>query len=164
VYYSARVEFARPGPPIPAPDPNAPSPKPWFEFDPVDPADLYGTWTSQAEAGGGANRRESVLEFRPDGELTWTMRITGRDALELVIAEKYMYEFLSGRLLALTLAARSVGGKEIDLPAVARQRKVWKLEWKADDRSGFQLRTDSQDEGRPHLLFQKSPPSSGKKG
>jgi len=135
---------------------DAGSTEPWFEFDPVDPADLHGTWVARAEADGGTNRRESVLDFGPDGKLVWTTRVTVGDTRTIQVTERHDYQFESGRFLRTTVIARSLDGKADVLRDAERRPKLWKLVWKADDKQTFQLRTDPRDEGRPHLLFRKS--------
>ena len=79
---------------------------PWFESDPVDPADLHGTWTSRAEAGD--NRRELVLDFRPDGKLVWTTRVTVGERPIVKMIERHDYQFERGRFLLTTLTEVSV--------------------------------------------------------
>src|SRR5262245_16116442 len=133
----------------------------WFGSDSVDPADLHGTWASRAEIG--TNRRELVLDFRADGKLVWTTRVTVGDAPAVEVVERHDYQFERGRFLVTTLTEGTVDGKALALQDKDRAPKPWKLDWKVDDKSVFQLRTDPRDEGRPHLLFRKSPPEGGKK-
>jgi hypothetical protein len=159
VYYSAGAQLDRRSQSGTGDD----SAEPWFESDPVDPADLHGTWTSWAEAG--TNRRESVLDFRPDGHLVWTTRVTVvRDGPTIEVTERHDYRFEHGRFLRTTVTERSLDGKTTTLRDADRLPKLWKLDWRADDKSVFQLRTDPRDEGRPHLLFRKSPAGDAKKG
>jgi hypothetical protein len=154
VYYSTKAEIGRQSLSGTISDPA----DRWFGSDPVDPADLHGTWTSRLE------NREYVLDFRPDGKLVWTIRVTVGDMPPTDIVERYEYMFEPGRFLVTTLTERSFDGKAIVLGEADRVPKFWKLDWKADDKSSFQLRTDPQDKGRPHYLFRKSPPGDGKKG
>ena len=160
VYLSTTADLARQGLSGTTSDPA----ERWFESDPVDPADLHGTWASRAEAGGGTNRRESVLNFRPDGVLVWTTRVTVGDAPAVEVAERHDYRFERGRFLRTVLAERSFDGQAAVLRDADRLPKFWKLDWKADDKSTFQLRTDPGDLGRPHLLFRRSPPQDKQKG
>jgi len=158
VYYSTNAEIDRRS----MSGTGSDTTNPWFGSDPVDPADLHGTWTSWAEAPGGGNRRESVVDFQPDGKLVWTLWVTVKDRSPPIVT-RYEYTFGLGRLLGLTLTEHTVDGKALALQDKDRVPKIWKLDWKADDKSVFQLRTDPRDEGRPHLLFRKSPPEGGKK-
>ncbi len=152
VYYSTNAELVRRSLVGTTADPA----ERWFESDPVDPADLHGTWASRVE------HRELVLDFRPDGKLVWTTRVTVGDTPTVELIERHDYQFERGRFLRTTLAERSYDGKATDLRDENRVPKFWKLDWKADDKSAFQLRADPRDEGRPHLLFRKSPPKDEK--
>lgn len=159
VYYSTKAELGRQSLSGTTYDPTG-----WLSGpDPVDPADLHGTWVSRAEARGGANRRELVLDFQPDGKLIWTTRVTVGDMPPTDIVERYEYKFETGRFLMMTLTEKSFDGKANVLRDADRVPKFWKLDWKADDKSSFQLRTDPRDEGRPHLLFRKTSPPGEKK-
>jgi hypothetical protein len=150
VYYSARVEFADRGPPITPPDPNAPP-----QTLPVvmDPAELHGIWSARADVRG--NRRESVLEFRPDGELVWTTRVTVGDAPPIETVERYEYTYDAGPTLLLTLRERVIDGKQVEHRGGSLNLTFWALEWKADDKTAFQLRARRNDPELPHLRFQK---------
>jgi hypothetical protein len=156
VYHSTNAEFDRRSLAGTTRDPA----ERWFESDPVDPADLHGTWTSRAEVG--TSRRESVLDFQPDGKLVWTLRVTVGDVPPTDIVDRYEYTFDPGRFLVLTLTERTTDGKAAVLREQDRVPKHWKLDWRADDRSVFQVRTDPRDEGRLHLLFRRSPPAGEK--
>lgn len=104
-----------------------------------------------------------MLDFRPDGKLIWTTRTTvvGKaKTLELVACHDYQFE--RGRFLVTTLTEQLADGKATVPEAARRAPKLWKLDWKADDKSTFQLRSDPEDKGRPHLLFRRSPPDDEK--
>jgi hypothetical protein len=128
----------------------------WIEWDPVDPADLHGIWASRAEG------RECRLDFRPDGKLIWTTRTTVERVRTIELVVCYDYRFELGRFLVTMRTEQSHEGKVVALGDAERSRTAWKLDWKADDKSTFQLRTDRQDIGRPHLLFRKVPPEEKK--
>jgi hypothetical protein len=151
VYYSARVEFADRGPPIPPPDPNAPP-----QTLPVvmDPAELHGIWSARADVRG--NHRESVLEFQPDGDLVWTTRATVGGAPPIETVERYKYTFDSGPTLLLTLRERTIDGKQVERRRDSLNLTFWALEWKSDDKTVFQLLARRDDPGLPHLLFRKA--------
>lgn len=160
VYYSTRAELARQSLSGTISDPT----ERWFGSDPVDPADLDGTWVARAETDGGANRRELVLDFQPDGKLVWTTRATVGDRPPIDNVERHDYRFEPGRFVVTTLTEESYDGKAVALRDADRVPKFWKLDWKADDKNSFQLRIDPQDKGRPHFLFRKSQPEGEKKG
>ena len=154
VYYATRAELARQSLLGTISDPA----ERWFGSDPVDPADLHGTWASRLE------NREFVLDFRPDGKLVWTTRVTVGDRPPIDVVERYEYKFEPGRFLVTTLTEKSFDGKANVLRDADRVPKFWKLDWKADDKSSFQLRIDPWDKGLPHFQFRKSPPEDEKKG
>jgi hypothetical protein len=157
VYYSTKAELARQSLLGTTSDPNAPTLKKW-DFSPVDPADLHGTWTSRAELGSGANlnRRESELNFEPGGRLVWTSRTTVGTLPPIEIVEKYDYKYDTGPVLTLSPTERSFDGKRFELQGNALPPKFWRLKWTADDKTSFQLLTDPNDPGRSHLLFRRT--------
>jgi hypothetical protein len=156
VYYSTYTKLDPKGQKPPSTPPLPPGDQ-WFTMDPVDPTNLHGVWSSSVEAKGEAGGQESVLDIRPDGTLLWIRRTFFKDGPETEIVEWYDYAFQFGRFLMLTLKWRSCDGEELKFRDTDGDQKMWKLDWKAEDKSSFQIRTDMWDHGRQHLLFRRTP-------